>query len=167
MLARDRVGIKPLYYSRAGQHIVFGSELKVLFGHPDVSRNLDLGALQDFLSLNYVPGEKTLIEGIQKLRPGHLLESRHGKVWIRPYWQLRFKPDSRIDLESAKSELDSLLRQSVRDHLVSDVPLGIWASGGLDSSAVLHYAAEASTAPLRDLLDRFRFRLLRRKPLFP
>jgi asparagine synthase (glutamine-hydrolysing) len=149
VLARDRVGIKPLYYSRIGQHIVFGSELKVILGHPDVSRNLDLAALQDYLSLNYVPGESTLIEGIRKLRPGHLLESRHGKVWIRPYWEIRLEPDNRIDLEDAKSELDFLLRQSVRDHLVSDVPLGVWASGGLDSSAVLHYAAEATSSRLK------------------
>ncbi len=149
VLARDRVGIKPLYYSRVGQSLIFGSELKVLLGHPEVSRNLDLEALQDYLSLNYVPGEKTLIEGIQKLRPGHLLEARHGKVWLRPYWAIRFEPENRMDLESAKSELDSLLRQSVRDHMVSDVPLGVWASGGLDSSAVLHYASEVSSARLK------------------
>ena len=149
VLARDRVGIKPLYYSRVGQNVVFGSELKVLLGHPDIDRNLDLGALQDYLSLNYVPGEKTLIDGISKLRPGHLLESRHGKVWIRPYWQIRFEPDSRMELEDAKQELDSLLRRSVRDHMISDVPLGVWASGGLDSSAVLHYAAEASATRLK------------------
>jgi asparagine synthase (glutamine-hydrolysing) len=149
VLARDRVGIKPLYYSRVGQNIIFGSELKVILGHPDVPRNLDLSALQDYLSLNYVPGEKTLIEGIRKLRPGHLLESRHGKVWIRPYWEIRFEPDNRIDLPDASAELDSLLRQSVRDHMISDVPLGVWASGGLDSSAILHYAAEVSSKRLK------------------
>jgi asparagine synthase (glutamine-hydrolysing) len=149
ILARDRVGIKPLYYARVGHHIVFGSELKVILGHPEVSRDLDLAALQDYLSLNYIPGEKTLIEGIRKLRPGHLLESRNGRVWIRPYWEIRFEPNNRIDLQDAKTELDSLLRQSVRDHMVSDVPLGVWASGGLDSSAVLHYAAEFSPSPLK------------------
>jgi asparagine synthase (glutamine-hydrolysing) len=149
VLARDRVGIKPLYYSRVGQNIIFGSELKVILGHPEVSRNLDLAALQDYLSLNYVPGENTLVEGIRKLRPGHLLESRHGKEWIRPYWEIRFAPNNRIDAEEAKGELDSLLRQSVREHMVSDVPLGVWASGGLDSSAVLHYAAEAAASRLK------------------
>jgi asparagine synthase (glutamine-hydrolysing) len=149
VLARDRVGIKPLYYTRAGSNIIFGSELKVILGHPDVSRNLDLAALQDYLSLNYVPGERTLVEGIQKLRPGHILESRRGKVWIRPYWKIRFQPDNRIDGESARAELDSLLRESVREHMVSDVPLGVWASGGLDSSAVLHYAAEAASSKLK------------------
>ena len=149
VLARDRLGVKPLYYTRVGQNIIFGSELKVLLGHPDVSRKLDLDALQDYLSLNYVPGESTLIEGIRKLRPGHLLESRHGKVWTRPYWEIKFTPDDRIGEEDAKSELDALLRDAVREQMVSDVPLGVWASGGLDSSAVLHYAAEASSARLK------------------
>src|ERR1017187_8434338 len=119
VLARDRVGIKPLYYSRAGQNLLFGSELKAILGHPDAPRNLDLAALQHYLSLNYVPGEKTLIEGIEKVRPGHLLEGRHGKVGIRPYWQLRFQPDPSMDLEDARQELDSLLRQSVREHMIS------------------------------------------------
>src|ERR1051326_1050807 len=149
VLARDRVGIKPLYYSRLGQHIIFGSELKVILGHPDVARNLDLPALQDYLSLNYVPGERTLIEGIQKLRPGHLLESRRGSIWIRPYWEIRFEPENRMERPDPTSQLDSLFRQSVRDHMISDVPLGVWASGGLDSSAVLHYAAEASRSQIK------------------
>jgi asparagine synthase (glutamine-hydrolysing) len=149
VLARDRVGIKPLYYYRAGSHIVFGSELKVILGHPDVPRHLDLAALQDYLSLNYVPGERTLIEGIRKLRPGHLLESRHGKTWIRPYWQIRFEPDAKITLPDAVSELDSLLRRSTREHMISDVPLGVWASGGLDSSAILHYAASETSNRLK------------------
>ena len=149
VLARDRVGIKPLYYSRAGQNLRFGSELKAILGHPDAPRNLDLDALQDYLSLNYVPGDKTLIEGIEKLRPGHLLEWRHGKARVRPYWQIRFAPDASWTRESAKSELDSLLRQAVREHMLSDVPLGVWASGGLDSSAILHYAAEASSRRLK------------------
>jgi asparagine synthase (glutamine-hydrolysing) len=149
VLARDRVGIKPLYYSRAGQNILFGSELKAILAHPDVCRKLDLDALQDYLSLNYVPGENTLVDGIKKLRPGHLLECRHGKILVRPYWQIRFAPDHSMDLEGAKSELNSLLRNSVREHMLADVPLGVWASGGLDSSAVLHYAAEASSRRLK------------------
>lgn len=149
VLARDRVGIKPLYYCRAGQNLLFGSELKVILGHPDAPRSLDLSALQDYLSLNYVPGERTLIEGIEKLRPGHILESRRGRVFIRPYWQIRFEPNQDIDLETAKAELDSLLRRSVQEHMVSDVPLGVWASGGLDSSAILHYASEISSKKLK------------------
>lgn len=149
VLARDRVGIKPLYYTLAGGNVVFGSELKAILRHPDCSRNLDLAALQDYLSLNYVPGGRTLIEGIRKLRPGYLLESRRGRISIRPYWQIRFAPDASMDFQDAKLELDSLLRKSVREHMLSDVPLGVWASGGLDSSAVLHYAAEASATRLK------------------
>jgi len=149
VLARDRVGIKPLYYSHVGQNIRFGSELKTILEHPDSSRVLDLEALQDYLSLNYVPGENTLVRGIQKLRPGHLLEWRRGKTNVRPYWQVRFAPEASLDVEDAKAELDRLLRQSVNEHMVADVPLGVWASGGLDSSAILHYAAEASSRQLK------------------
>lgn len=149
VLARDRIGIKPLYYCCVGNNLLFGSELKAILGHPDAPRTLDLAALQDYLSLNYVPGEKTLIEGIRKLRPGHVLESCQGKITLRPYWRISFAPDRSLEQEEAKFELDALLRQSVREHMLADVPLGIWASGGLDSSAVLHYAAEASSKPLK------------------
>ncbi|HEY2017439.1 MAG TPA: asparagine synthetase B, partial [Bryobacteraceae bacterium] len=89
VLGRDRMGIKPLYLKRLGREIVFGSELKTLFAHPGVSRTLDLGALQDFLSLNYVPGPRTLVEGLEKLPPGHYLEWRSGITAITPYWKLR------------------------------------------------------------------------------
>ncbi|HVW85549.1 MAG TPA: asparagine synthase (glutamine-hydrolyzing), partial [Bryobacteraceae bacterium] len=149
VLARDRMGIKPLYICHTGRDLVFGSELKALFAHPRVTRNLDLDALQDFLSLNYVPSPRTLVRGIEKLPSGHFLEWRNGSAAVRPFWKLEFAPDSRMTEESAAEELDALLRESVREHLVSDVPLGIWASGGVDSSALVHYAAEAGAQPVR------------------
>ena len=149
VLGRDRMGIKPLYVSRVGRDIIFGSELKALFAHPRVTRRLDLKALNDFLSLNYVPGPWTLIEGIQKLQAGHYLEWRDGVTTVTPYWSLALRPDNRITADDAAVELDGLLRDSVREHMMSDVPLGIWASGGLDSSTLLHYAAEAGGAPLK------------------
>jgi asparagine synthase (glutamine-hydrolysing) len=149
VLARDRMGIKPLYLYRAGRDIVFGSELKALFAHPRVARVLDPEALSDYLSLNYVPGKRTLIAGIEKLPPGHWLEWRNGAVVIEPYWKLTFAPDAGMSEHQASAELDSLLREAVREHLVSDVPLGIWASGGLDSSTLLHYAAQFTTKPIR------------------
>ena len=149
VLARDRVGIKPLYIYRRGRDLHFGSELKAILEHPQIPRNLDLEALQDYLSLNYVPGPRTLIQGIEKLPPGHLLEYRDGETHSRPYWTLDFQPQPDLTLESAKEELDSLLQDSVREHLVSDVPLGIWASGGLDSSTLLHYAASVSSGQLK------------------
>jgi asparagine synthase (glutamine-hydrolysing) len=148
VLARDRMGIKPLYYFAAGDDVYFGSELKAILEHPDVPRRLDLHALDAYLSVNYVPGERTLIDGIRKVPPGHLLEWRRGKMSLEPWWRLQART-RRWSLESAKEELDWLLRDSVREHLVSDVPLGVWLSGGVDSSTVLHYAAIGSGAPLK------------------
>lgn len=149
ILARDRMGIKPLYICRLGRDIVFGSELKALFAHPHVDRVLDPVALQDFLSFNYVPGKRTLVEGIEKLPGGHFLEWKEGITRVVPFWSLRFAPDSTMKMGDAVEELDHLLRQSVREQLVSDVPLGLWASGGVDSSTLLHYAAEASATPIK------------------
>ena len=148
VLARDRLGIKPLYLHRRGSEVYFGSELKALLGHADIPRSLDLTGLRYYLALNYVPCPHTLVEGIEKLPPGHVLEWRDGSTRIDPYWALNFRPQP-VTLEDAKGELDSLLKSAVREHLVSDVPLGIWSSGGLDSSTVLHYASEASATRLK------------------
>src|ERR1700730_17539608 len=87
VLVRDRMGIKALYYYRRGEELYFGSELKAILEHPDVPRQLDVEALDSYLSVNYVPGTRTLIQGIHKVPPGHLLEWRHGKVWNEPWWQ--------------------------------------------------------------------------------
>jgi asparagine synthase (glutamine-hydrolysing) len=148
VLARDRMGIKPLYYYRRGEDLYFGSELKSILEHPEIPRLLDEEALDSYLAVNYVPGPHTLIEGIKKVRPGHFLEWRNGKSWIEPWWTLPRTPRSG-SFDEAKEELDGLLRASVREHLVADVPLGIWASGGLDSSTILHYAARESATPLK------------------
>ena len=142
VLARDRLGIKPLYFHRRGRDLFFGSELKTIFVHPEVERELDLTALQYYLSLNYVPCPRTLVRGIEKLPPGQVLEWRDGDVEIEAYWRLRFDPQRHKSLEGAQDELDSLLRESVRDHLIADVPVGIWLSGGVDSSTILHYTRE-------------------------
>ncbi len=141
ILARDRMGIKPLYILRRNRDIFFGSELKTILEHPETGRRLNLRGLAYYLSLNYIPHPHTLVEGIEKLRPGTWLEWIRGAVRTEPYWQIAFRPDARKTLAAAKDELDALLRDSVREHLLSDVPLGVWASGGLDSSTVLHYAA--------------------------
>ncbi len=148
VLVRDRLGIKPLYFYRRGTDVYFGSELKAILEHPDVPRTLDTDALEHYLCLNYVPCPHTLVKGIEKLPPGHFLEWRNGSVRVEPWWRLEFHSRAR-SLEDAKQELDSLMKQAVREHLVSDVPLGIWASGGLDSSTILHYAAEVSSQRLK------------------
>lgn len=157
VLVRDRLGIKPLYYHLHGTDLIFGSELKAILAHPEVERKLDLAGLNYYLSLNYVPCPHTLVDGIVKLPPGHWLEWRDGRVRTEAYWRLDFRPQPHT-LESATEELDALLKQAIREHLVSDVPLGVWASGGLDSSTVLHYAAEQSSSRLKTFSISFQGR---------
>jgi asparagine synthase (glutamine-hydrolysing) len=149
VLVRDHMGIKPLYFARRRENIYFGSELKAILLHPEIDRSIDLAGLADYLSLNYVPGPRTLVEGIEKLQPGTWLEWRGGAVRSDEYWRLEFDPDPKGDLASAKEELDGLLRSAVREQLVSDVPLGVWSSGGLDSSTILHYASETARGRLK------------------
>jgi len=149
VLARDRLGIKPLYICRRGNDIYFGSELKAILEHDEIPRNLDATALAYYLLLNYVPCPHTLVDGIEKLPPGHLLEWQDGRVRLRSWWRLEFRPQTSWTIASAKEELDRLLRDAVREHLISDVPLGIWASGGIDSSTILHYAAELAPGRLK------------------
>jgi asparagine synthase (glutamine-hydrolysing) len=157
VLARDRMGIKPLYFTRRGNDLFFGSELKAILIHPEIERRLSLDGLDCYLSLNYVPCPWTLVEGIEKLPPGKWLEWQDGEVSSDSYWSLPFGVVRDRTLESAREELDALLRQSVREHLVSDVPLGMWLSGGIDSSTILHYAAE-SGAPLKTFSISFQGR---------
>ena len=158
VLARDRMGIKPLYITRQGEDLFFGSELKAIFIHPEIERRLSLAGLDCYLSLNYVPCPWTLVEGIEKLPPGHWLEWNDGKISSDAYWRLPFTQPSHYTLETAKEELDNLLQQSVREHMISDVPLGIWLSGGMDSTTILHYASRASTSQLKTFSISFRGR---------
>jgi asparagine synthase (glutamine-hydrolysing) len=148
ILARDRMGIKPLYYCLQDGEIFFGSELKCIFAHPAVPRTISLPGLNCFLSLNYVPGPYTLVEGIAKLMPGHVLEWHKGQCSIRSS-SLTAVPIPPRSIDEACQELDRLLTQSVSEQLASDVPVGIWLSGGLDSSTVLHYATYAYPRRLR------------------
>ena len=160
VLARDRVGIKPLYFCCKGGDIYFSSELKGILHHPEVDRVLNLDALNCYLRLNYVPAPSTLVQGIDKLLPGHFLTWQGGVMKIASYW--RCASASRMakepSLDSAKEELDFLLKQSVQEHLVADVPIGVWASGGLDSSTILHYAAEVSSSRLKTFSITFKGR---------
>jgi asparagine synthase (glutamine-hydrolysing) len=149
VLVRDRMGIKPLYYCGRGDDLYFGSELKAILEHPEIPRVLDQEALGSYLSVNYVPGPQTLMEGIRKVPPGHFLEWRNGETWIQPWWTLQAGGKQCASLPAAKEELDWLLNDAVREHMVSDVPLGVWASGGLDSSTILHYAAQQNAGRLK------------------
>jgi len=158
VLARDRMGIKPLYIARVANDLFFGSELKALFVHPEMERRLSLHGLDCYLALNYIPCPWTLVEGIEKLPPGEWLEWGDGEVSTGSYWQIPFGVSQSFTLESAKEELDALLQDAVREHLISDVPLGVWLSGGIDSSTILHYAARASSSQLKTFSISFRGR---------
>ena len=158
VLARDRMGIKPLYIARIAEDLFFGSELKALFVHPEIDRRLSLQGLDCYLALNYVPCPWTLVDGIEKLSPGDWLEWIDGEISTGSYWRLPFGVSSNYTLESAKEEMDSLLQDAVREHLISDVPLGVWLSGGIDSSTILHYAAKASSSQLKTFSISFRGR---------
>ena len=164
VLARDRMGIKPLYFARRGKDIYFGSELKAILIHPEIDRRLSLAGLDGYLSHNYVPCPWTLIDGIEKLPPGHWLEWRDGDVHSEAYWTLPTAAPQDRSLDSAKEELDHLLQESVREHLISDVPLGVWLSGGIDSSTILHYAAQASSSRLKTLSISFQGRSFDESP---
>ncbi len=165
-LVRDRMGIKPLYYFEQGEELIFGSELKVLFEHGEVPRRLDREGLTYYLSLNYVPQPYTLVEGVNKVRPGSYLRWKAGRITQEPYWTLALWPEERMGLEDAKQELDRLLRLSVAEHLISDVALGVWASGGLDSTTILHYAAQASGRQLKTFSVSFAGRSFDESPWF-
>ncbi len=156
ILARDRIGIKPLYIAERGEDLFFASELKGILVHPEIERRLSLEGLDCYLSMNYVPSPWTLVDGIEKLPPGHWLEWRDGRVSRQCYWQIPEISPIAMSLEDAKSELHSLLEQSIREHMMSDVPLGVWLSGGVDSTTILHYAAQASSSKMRTFSISFK-----------
>jgi len=145
ILARDRLGKKPLYISRAGERILFASEIKSLLQMPGVSRAVDFAALREYLAFGFVPAPKTLFAGIEKLLPGHFVVVDNKGTQQRPYWDVQFGEEtSRSEEEWAELIREKLL-ESVRIRLVSDVPLGAFLSGGLASSAVV--AAMSRLAP--------------------
>jgi asparagine synthase (glutamine-hydrolysing) len=149
-LARDRVGIKPLYYCQTTQALHFASELKAIISDPMVDRDINLRAVRTFFSFNYLPGEATLFSGIMKLLPGHYLLVEAGRVVRRQYWDLRFTRHRwSISFDEAAEELHRLLATTVRDHMIADVPIGVLLSGGVDSSAVLSLAIQGTNKKVK------------------
>lgn len=149
-LARDRIGIKPLYYAPlSGDQFIFGSELKSLLVHPDLKRRIHPPAVEDYFTFGYVPDPKTILEGVYKLPPAHTLTLRRGEPLAAPqsYWDLSFTDELTNEAE-VKDELITRLRSSVKAQMVSDVPLGAFLSGGVDSSAVVAMMAGGATEPV-------------------
>ncbi len=142
-LARDRLGKKPLYYARVGEALVFGSEIKALAAFPGLDRTLDLEAVSDYLSLLYVPREKSIFRSVRKLLPGHYLLADARQSQVRCYWDIDFTPAAHEGGRAAQ-RLAELLRDAVAVRLRSDVPLGAFLSGGIDSSAVVGLMAQAA-----------------------
>jgi asparagine synthase (glutamine-hydrolysing) len=148
-LARDRVGIKPLYYVNTGKALLFASEIKSLLVDPSVKREVNSRAIDRFLTYYYLPGNETLFKNIFKLEPGHHLTVANGKIEDRQYWDLSFETSNRWpSFEAAVEELQALLSQTVKEHMISDVPVGVLLSGGVDSTGVLRHAVAHSSQPI-------------------
>ena len=147
-LVRDRLGLKPLYYSTAGGRLLFGSEIKALLAHPTVSRRLRPSAVDDYLTYLYIPAPQTIFEDVEELPPAHWLRYSNGLAERRCYWKPRPLPPGEAS-EATAEELLALLEESVRLRLVSDVPLGAFLSGGLDSSSIVALAARSQSEPVR------------------
>ena len=150
-LARDRLGVKPLHYAQLpGDLFIFGSELKSLTAHPAFVRELDPYAIEEYLALGYIPEPRTVYTAAKKLDPAHTLTVRRGQPVPAPreYWDVRFTLDNPISGADAEAELVDRLRESVRLRMISEVPLGAFLSGGVDSSAVVAMMAEVSTEPV-------------------
>ena len=148
ILARDRIGIKPLHYAILNDKLIFGSEIKSILEDADVKREVNLRALHLFLAFEYVPAPETMFVGIKKLLPGHMLIYKSGNIIIKQYWDLEFK-NSRQTIEYYTHKIYALLKESVRRRLMSDVPLGAFLSGGIDSSSIVALMSELMDAPVK------------------
>ena len=141
LLARDRVGIKPLYYVQTRDSLLFASEIKAFRADPSVQLELNPQAIDTFLTFLYVPGSETLFRNVRKLDPGHYLVMEDGRVKVSRYWDLKFTaPESNGHFRDSVEALQEMLKQTVRDHMISDVPVGVLLSGGVDSTALLSLA---------------------------
>ena len=149
LLFRDRLGIKPLHYWSQGGKLAFASEIKSLLEIPGVSREISAESVYDYLSFLYVPGAATIYREIRRLPPAHFLRWQDGRVDIRRYWDVHFEARHGMHEERWAEELRALLEESVRLHAVSDVPLGAFLSGGVDSSCVTALLARALGKPIQ------------------
>ena len=149
LLARDRCGIKPLYYSVQKNNVLFGSEIKALLQHPSLEKKPNLSWLSHFLTFKNVPAPQTAFEGVLNLAPGEMLLVRRGEVKKQRWWNFKFAERTDMDFPTAAKELRSLLEKSVSLEMQSDVPVGAYLSGGLDSSGVVAMMASLSRSQVK------------------
>jgi asparagine synthase (glutamine-hydrolysing) len=150
MLARDRLGVKPVYWTRSKSRLVFASELKAILQLPEVERRLNFGSMDHLFTFLTTPASESIIEGVHKLEPGHILIATEAAgVQIHRYWAVRFEPDQGRSEAYFVEGVQRLLEESVKLRLVSDVPLGAFLSGGIDSSAVVALMARQSARPVQ------------------
>lgn len=148
-VARDRLGQKPLCYASTTTGLVFASEINALLQDPQIPRQLDLASLDLYLRLLCVPAPYTMFKAVRKLMPGHYMLVEDGRLHIKQYWDVQFKPKRKISETEAVEQVKELLEASVRRRLVSDVPLGAFLSGGIDSSAIVALMRQAGHNPIR------------------
>jgi asparagine synthase (glutamine-hydrolysing) len=150
-LARDHLGQKPLFVYRDDEKILFASELKGILAHPNVDNRIDPAAIEDYLAFGFVPGSSCILRSVQKLPAAHRLTVSHSRWNADPerYWQLQFDAEAGGSESDWAERIDAGIRSSVKAHLVSDVPVGAFLSGGLDSSAIVAMVAELSPTPLQ------------------
>ena len=151
VLARDRLGLKPLYIYRDAERLAFGSEIKAILAIPGVSRAVDPAALEDYLAYGMVPGTRTIFRAIEKLPPAHVLTAGPGSLTspARRYWRLRFEPDPKPTVDEWQEAIRAKLEEATRLHLIADVPVGAFLSGGIDSSLVVAHAAGSTRGALQ------------------
>lgn len=148
-LARDRVGKKPLLYAKVNGKLIFGSEFSALLLHPDIGRDIDTEAIHHYLSFMCVPAPLTAYRAIRKLEPGHSLRWKKGEIEIERYWQPDFSKKIDTTEQEAGERAIEILRDSVKVRLMSEVPLGAFLSGGIDSSAVVALMSQESSEPVK------------------
>ncbi len=149
VLARDRLGIKPLFYQSCGRNLRFASEIKAILAGAATTPDLNLEAVYHYLSFKYVPAPLTIYQGIASVLPGEQLIFHDGRLTKRRYWDLNHKDSASINVQDAVDHLDHLLRASMKRRLVSDVPVGALLSGGVDSSLIVALASEFSGTPVQ------------------
>lgn len=147
--ARDRLGIKPFYYRETAQGILFASEIKSILAVQAGPRDVDVSLIDAYMEFGYVPGEETLHKGIKRLLPGHTLTWRNNRTTVSPYWDFGFGEQLNEDITTCADRIKGLLQASVALHLRSDVPLGVFLSGGLDSSAVVSLLSPGASCGLK------------------